>query len=196
MEEKWEEENSKEELTGCLNQKNFLKQLFIEIFRARRLRLPLSLIFLELDQFETLRSACGPYKVDILLKSLANHLIKNSRTYDVFGSWTEKGRLGVILPHTSERGAGIKAEKIRWSLQSADFSKVFPSHNRLTISLGLAEYPKVSRSAESLFRSTLKALSFAQKECGGNMTAVATPVVGFKPDFSVQNDIHHLRELT
>ena len=192
---KWKQESFTDGSTNCLNQKSFLKQLFVEISRARRLRLPLSLILLELDQFETLESVYGSYKAGVLIKSLANNLIQDSRAYDIFGSWPS-GCLGIILPHTSERGAGMKAEKIRWSIQSSDFSKVFPSHSRLTLSLGLAEYPRVARSADSLFHSTLKALSFARGECSGNMTAVATPAVGFKPDFSFQNSMNHLRDLT
>lgn len=195
--EKWEKENSRDELIGCLNGKFFLKELFVEFSRARRLQLPLSLILLKLDQLNILKSTYGIYKPEIFIKTLANNLITDSRAYDIFGFWPQEGHLGIILPHTTERGAGIKAEKIRWSVQSSDFSKVFPLHPRLTLSLALAEYPRVSRSADSLFRSTLKALSFALCECGGNMTTVATPTVGFKPDFSIsQEEIHHLRDLT
>lgn len=194
--EKWKQESNLDESTGCLNQKSFLKELFIEISRARRLQLPLSLLLLQLDQFESLKSVYDSYKVDIFIKSLAKNLINDSRAYDIFGSWSA-GQLGVILPHTSERGAGMKSEKVRWSVQSADFSKIFPSHGRLTLSLGLSEYPRVGRSADSLFRSTLKALSFAHGKCGGNMTAVTTPAVGFKPDFSIQKStINQLRDLT
>ncbi len=192
--EKWRQDGSVDESTGCLNQRAFFKQLFVEFSRARRLRLPLSLLLLRLDQMDTLKTVYGSYKAEIFVKSLANNLIQDSRAYDIFGSWPT-GYLGLILPHTSERGAGMKAEKIRWSVQSADFSKVFPSHGNLTLSLGLAEYPCVNRSADSLFQSTLKALSFANRECGGNMTAVATPAVGFKPDFAVQDTVNNLRDL-
>ena len=90
----------------------------------------------------------------------------------------------------------MKAEKIRWSVKSANFSKVFSAHGRLTLSLGLAEYPKVNRSADALYKSALKALAFAHKDYKGNMTALAVPPAGFKPDFSVKNDIGSLRNLT
>ena len=194
--EKWEREHLRDELTGCLNEKSFLKELFIEFSRARRLQLPLSLILLKLDQMKTLESVYGTYKPGVFIKTLTNNLIRDSRAYDIFGFWPKENLLGIILPHTAERGAGAKAEKIRWSVQSSDFSKVFPSHPRLTLSLALGEYPRVSRSADSLFRSTSKALSFAVGECGGNMTTVATPPVGFKPDFTISQEINHLRDLT
>ena len=192
---KWNQEGTVDELTGCFNEKYFLKQLFVEVSRARRIHLPLSLILLELDQFKELETHYGSYKPGVFMKTLAKHLIRDSRAYDIFGFWPV-GRLGIILPHTSERGASRKAEKIRWSIHSAHFSKVFPDHGALTLSLGLGEYPRVNRSADSLFRSTLKALSFARKECGGNITTVATPAVGFKPDFSFSNTVNHLRDLT
>ena len=192
---KWNQEGTIDELTGCFNEKYFLKQLFVEVSRARRIHLPLSLILLELDQFKELETHYGSYKPGVFMKTLAKHLIRDSRAYDIFGFWPV-GRLGIILPHTSERGASMKAEKIRWSIHSSHFSKVFPHHGTLTLSLGLGEYPRVSRSADSLFRSTLKALSFAHKECGGNITTVATPAVGFKPDFSFSNAVNHLRDLT
>ena len=193
--EKWDKSALVDDLTFGLNQKAFLKKLFVEFSRARRLRLPLSLILLQPDQTQDLERSYGSYKTNIFIKSLANHLIKDSRAYDVFGSWPP-GFMGMILPHTSERGAGMKAEKIRWSVNSADFSKVFSSHGRLSLSLGLAEYPRVGRSADSLFQSTLKALAFAREKCGGNMTAVATPAVGFKPDFLVSDSLNNLRDLT
>lgn len=193
---RWSQEGAIDELTGCFNEKYFLKQLFIEVSRARRIHLPLSLVLLELDQFKELEVHYGSYKPGVFMKTLAKHLIRDSRAYDIFGFWPSTGRLGIILPHTSERGASQKAEKIRWSIHSAHFSKVFPDYSTLTLSLGLGEYPRVSRSADSLFRSTLKALSFARKECGGNITTVATPAVGFKPDFTFSNTVNHLRDLT
>ena len=191
----WEKESPVEELTGCLNAKHFIKRLFVEFSRARRIKMPVSLLLIQLDQFPILSAHYG-YKARVFISSLAHNLIKDSRAYDTFGAWPEEGRLGIILPHTSERSASMKAEKIRWSVKSADFSKVFSAHGRLTLSLGLAEYPKVNRSADALYKSALKALVFAHKDYKGNMTALAVPPAGFKPDFSVKNDIGSLRNLT
>ena len=182
----WEEAFKKEHLydeqTGFLNQKNFLKKLFIEVSRARRLNLPISLLLMKLDQIEHIQSVHGNETVNALLKALSKNILKDIRTYDITGSWP-LGYMGLILPHTSERSAGIKAENLRWVLKSSDFSKVFPDQNQLSMSLGLAEYPKVGRSAGNLFESALKALSFASQEGQGDMTAVVTPAKTFKPDF-------------
>jgi len=194
-EEKWTKENALDELTSSLNKKSFLKQLFIEISRARRLSLPVSLILWKVDQWDTLKSTYGSYRPTLLIKSMINRSIKDSRTYDIFGTWPE-GQVGIILPHTSEKAASLKSEKLRWSVQSADFSKVFSSHGHLTLSLALAEYPRVGRSAENLFQVTSKALHFAHKKYGGNITTVATPNPGFKPDFIFQNSVNPLRDLT
>ncbi len=184
--QKWKQESTKDELTNGLNKKAFLKVLFTEVSRARRLNLPVSVMVMQIDQWSDLKSVYGNYQAYLFLKALSKNLTRDMRVYDTLGCLSN-GRLAIILPHTSERGAGQKAEKIRWTLQSSDFSKVFSQHNRLSISLGLVEYPKVGRTAENLLRYVEQALSFARKECGGNITAVAGPSVGFKPDFYVKD---------
>ena len=194
--QKWENENLIDEITGCLNQQSFLKTLFIEVSRARRLLLPVSLIVLQVDQLSLLESAYDNYQINLFIKALSKSILRDIRSYDTVGVLSNN-QLAIILPHTSERGAGMKAEKIRWIVQSSDFSKVFPTHDRLSVSLGLVEYPRTGRSADSMLRYALKALDFAANKCGGNITAVASPATGFKPDFYVPDSRHHLiRDLT
>lgn len=194
--QKWEQSSQIDEVTGCFNQKFLLQILFKEISRSRRLLLPVSLIVLSIDQLPTLESTYGTDMVHFLLKALSKIIFKDARSYDTLGILPNQ-KLVIILPHTSERGASMKAEKIRWMIQSADFSKVFPAHNRLSLSLGVVEYPKASRSADALLRYANKALDFAAKDCEGNITAVASPAAGFKPDFIVPESRHHLlRDLT
>ena len=193
---KWENESQIDEVTGCLNQKSFLQTLFREVSRARRLLLPVSLIILQADQLQLLESSYGTYQVDLFMKALSKSILRDIRSYDTVGMLSNN-QLAIILPHTSERGAGMKAEKIRWTVQSSDFSKVFPTHDRLSVSLGLVEYPRTGRSADSMLRYALKALTFAARKCGGNIIAVASPASGFKPDFYVPDSRHHLiRDLT
>ena len=194
--QKWENESHTDEVTGCLNQKSFLKTLFIEVSRCRRLLLPVSLIALRVDQLSLLESAYDSYQINLFIKALSKSILRDVRSYDTVGVLSNN-QLAIILPHTSERGAGMKAEKIRWVVQSSDFSKVFPTQDRLSVSLGLVEYPRTGRSADSMLRYALKALDFAAHKCGGNIIAVASPATGFKPDFYVPDSRHHLiRDLT
>ena len=195
-EQKWKQESQTEEVTGCLNQKFFLKTLFTEVSRARRLLLPVSLIVLQVDQLAAVEAAYGDYPAKLFTKALARIILKDARQYDTLGVLNNH-RLALILPHTSESGAAKKAEKIRWTLQSSDFSKVFPAHERLSVSLGLVEYPRAGRSADQLLRFASKALDFAMHKCGGNIIAEAVPASGFKPDFQVQKSRYSsIRDLT
>ncbi len=187
----WQKDHTIDMGTNCLNKKSLLKILFMEVSRARRLLLPVSVIALQVDCISALESAYGSYQTTLLLKSLANNIKMEMRAYDSLGV-LEGGKLALILPHTGESSAGMRAEKIRWVVKSSDFSKVFPTHPQISISLGLVEYPKVGRSAEDLLHYVLKACAFAHTECGGNMTAVADPSTGFKQDFQVPDRRHDL----
>ena len=193
---KWEKEQTTHVESSCLKEKFFMQKLFIEFSRARRLFLPLSLIILEWDQFMELKNHYDLNATLNFFNSFAKTLIQDSRAYDIFGAWPMQGRLAIVLPHTSERGAGLKAEKLRWSAENAQFSEFFAQHDRLTLSLGLAEYPYVSRSADGLFRSALKALYFSHYKWGGNIISSATPAKGFKPDFPVKRNLNPLMDLT
>ena len=163
---------------------DFLRKLFVEISRARRLQLPVSLLVMRVDEIQKIQSLCGAEGTQALMGALSRYVLQDMRVYDILGSWP-LGYMGLILPHTSMRAGGDRAEQIRSVTGSTDFSKVLSGCGSVSLSTGLSEYPKVGRSASSLFESTLKALSFAAHQGGGNMTAVVTPAKGFRPDFTV-----------
>ncbi|MDE0151651.1 MAG: diguanylate cyclase [Bdellovibrionales bacterium] len=161
-------------------QEEFLKTLYTEISRSRRLSLPVSLILVQCSSEEPLE----PF-----LKSLYNHLKKTSRIYDLTSILNEK-EIAVLLPHTSERGGLAKAEKIYWTLQSLNQTEILkkPVHFQIAI----AEYPKSARSAESLFQLARDACAFGKSKQTGIVIAEAPQ--GFKPDFQVQNESGSLCE--
>ena len=171
------------ETVNCLNPNAFLKYLFIEVSRSRHLQLPLSLILMEIDSYDSLTKLYGSYKMLVLKKAILSQLTMENRPYDTISTWPKTGRLGILLPYTPIKTAKQKAEKIRSQISKADFSKVFPKHPHISVSLGLGEYPGVARSADSLLKMCLKALKFASGRCNGDLIAVASPSSGFKPDF-------------
>ncbi len=173
--------------------KSLLRQLFVEVSRARRIQLPVSLLIMQVDQIQDVLQQ-GEKTLAALMKALSKHIQRDIRVYDFLEIWPPS-YMGLILPHTSERSAGRKAEQIRQTIYSSDFSHALPGLARLSLSIGLSEYPKVGRSADSLLESTMRACSYAAHEGGGNMSAVVTPARGFKPDFLVPHASSTLRDM-
>lgn len=169
--------------TRVLNRENFLDTLKKEVARARRITMPVTLVLISIDQAQEIQGHLNPYEQDLLLKMCATILRRHSRINDVMGR-LDKFLFGAILPHTGKLGGAIKAERMRRIFESADFSKVIPSHKKITISVGVCEYPSHSRSYEEMLKIADESLEEV-KQTGNNKVCLASAPDNFIPDFSL-----------
>jgi diguanylate cyclase (GGDEF)-like protein len=178
-------ERIKDEVTEVLDRHNFLMKIGEEVTRSRRTRLPVSLVVCSIDRFETLAQQIDKEDLDLLLRMVAQILRQNSRVNDLVGR-ISSDEFAILLPHTGRRGGAIKAERLRRILQSADFSEAIVKAPKLTMSLGVSEYPSLSVDADDLLKSSDDAL-FQVRKSGENRVCVATTAKNFTPDFPVQD---------
>jgi diguanylate cyclase (GGDEF)-like protein len=111
-------ENSvRDALTGCFNRAHALEVLDAEIRRARRSKLPLSLIMFDLDNFKEINDRYGHLCGDAVLAAIGARMKAELRGSDL------KCRYGgdefmVILPDTPLGGAKQVSENLRGALES------------------------------------------------------------------------------
>jgi diguanylate cyclase (GGDEF)-like protein len=111
-------ENSvRDALTGCFNRAHALEVLDSEIRRARRSKLPLSLIMFDVDNFKQINDRHGHLAGDAVLAALGSKMKSELRGSDL------KCRYGgdefmVILPDTPLAGAKQVSENLRLALES------------------------------------------------------------------------------
>ena len=111
-------ENSvRDGLTGCFNRAHALEVLDAEIRRARRSKLPLSLIMIDLDNFKEINDSHGHLCGDAVLAAIGARMRSELRGSDL------KCRYGgdefmVILPDTPLGGAKQVSENLRQALES------------------------------------------------------------------------------
>jgi diguanylate cyclase (GGDEF)-like protein len=111
-------ENSvRDGLTGCFNRAHALEVLDSEIRRARRSKLPLSLIMFDLDNFKEINDRHGHLCGDAVLAAIGARMKAELRGSDL------KCRYGgdefmVILPDTPLGGAQQVSENLRVALES------------------------------------------------------------------------------
>lgn len=152
-------------------QKEFLKTLYAEISRSRRLGLPAALILIQCSSEEPSFS-----------QSLLNHLEKNNRIYDSTAVLNSK-EIALLLPHTSEKGGLEKAEKIYWTLQSLNQAEILKTP--VNFQMAVAEYPKSARDAPGLLQLARDACTYGKTK--KTRLVIASAPQGFKPDFQAQN---------
>jgi diguanylate cyclase (GGDEF)-like protein len=111
-------ENSvRDALTGCFNRAHALEVLDAEIRRAKRSKLPLSLIVFDLDNFKEINDRHGHLCGDAVLAAVGARMKSELRGSDL------KCRYGgdefmVILPDTPLGGAKQVSENLRVALES------------------------------------------------------------------------------
>ena len=167
-------------LTGALNRAAYFDRLRNEWSRARRLKQPVSLIKISLDDFPELEQALGENVRDELLKHLAQILVRTGRTNDSVCR-TGMNEFAVITTHCHRQGAMIRAERLRRLVES---SQMLENGLRVSISLGISEYPMLAGTAEVLDETATRALEHIAGK-GGNRLCLFKAPPEHVPDFPV-----------
>jgi diguanylate cyclase (GGDEF)-like protein len=126
-------------LTGLYNKRFLDEVLEREVARAKRHKLPLAMLMLDMDNFKRINDFYGHVTADDALKSLAAILSTSLRREDfVFRYGGDE--FSVVLPDTDLEGAAHKAEVIRESVEKASFVPPANAKGLVTVSIGVAAY--------------------------------------------------------
>lgn len=167
-------------VTELFNRKFYGGRLGEEWSRARRIRQPLCVVKVALDDFYELEQALGEPARDQLLKKLAQLIVKTSRTNDI-SCRTGLNEIAMILPHCNRQGAMIRAERLRRIVEG---SQLVENGLKISISLGISEYPTLCSTAEALDESASKALVHIVDK-GGNRLCLFKAPADHQPEFAV-----------
>src|SRR6185503_10581854 len=99
-------------LTSVLNHGTIRERLEEEFMRARRYKLDLSILMIDMDKFKQINDERGHQKGDLVLRQTANLIKENLREVDLVGRYGGDEFMA-ILPETSPQNARYAAERIR-----------------------------------------------------------------------------------
>jgi diguanylate cyclase (GGDEF)-like protein len=162
-------------LTGIANRRHFDRALDRELRRARRERAPLSLIFLDLDEFKRFNDTYGHARGDEVLRLVAQTLDETFRRGGDLVARHGGEEFAVVLPGVDGRRAGLYAERLRrriWRL-AIPYAASQVS-DRVTMSGGVATVaPPQVVAPDDLLRAADQALYRAKCQ-GRNRIAAAS----------------------
>ncbi|GEM_PF-641341 len=170
----------KEQVTQLEAQKNlgrerdpvyFNDRLLDEVARSTRYKYEFALFMVEMDNLESYSKKTGRDATDEVLSMLGTVFKDCLRNTDIICHF-EAGKAGMILPYTDDKNAHKTAEKLRQTAERVFSLKSMSSKITLTLSIGVASYPKDAISSEHLKRVVTEALSRAVAK-GGNCTCMA-----------------------
>jgi GAF domain-containing protein len=181
-------------LTGLFNHRHFYERLSQEVARARRYGSPVSLLMLDIDDFKSFNDRFGHVMGDEVLRGVADILTTQLRHGADLAARYGGEEFAVILPSTAIAGGGLRppgapqdaadgapppghldgavavAERIRQQVETGSVLSKGRA-GRLTVSVGVAAFPKPAVDVEQLVRHADEAL-YAAKRAGKNRVEV------------------------
>jgi len=156
-------------LTKCMTRPYFMKQSETEFARARRLKLPLSLLMMDLDHFKKINDKYGHHMGDLALQRFGEVVLVQKRAQDIFGRLGGE-EFGLLLKGTNLKNARLVADRIQkaWAntIISEDEKTV-----RSTVSIGVVEMSAADRRFDGLLRRG-DAIMYKAKRSGRNRVAI------------------------
>jgi len=161
-----EEFASHDSLTQVANSRVFHQKLNDERIRMQRYQHPLTIVYIDVDNFKNINDQFGHTVGDSVLKIFAMMIKKQIREADTIA------RLGgdefaLLLPETSRNQIQSVLEKIQKVLHMINVEHDW----HITISIGVATYTQAARSAESMV-STADDLMYKAKKRGKNQMVI------------------------
>jgi diguanylate cyclase (GGDEF)-like protein len=155
-------------LTGIANRYDFNEFLFLEMERARRYHRPLTLAYLDCDDFNKVNEGFGHQQGDLLLREVANILKQNLRKVD------QAARLAgdefiAMLPETTEEEAREIFLRLHIKLLTVMELYQWP----VTFSIGCVTFEDIPLSTKEAINEAQRMMRQA-KENGKNQLATKT----------------------
>ena len=157
-------------LTGLYNRKHLMETLDKEVSRSQRHSRSFSLLVIDIDHFKKYNDTYGHLAGDEVLSKLASVFKESIRSSDYAARYGGEEFI-IMLPEIGPEQGVEAAERIRHKVAEEIFSGDGESI-KVTISVGVACYPKNGKDAESVIRNADAAL-YEAKELGRNLVILA-----------------------
>jgi diguanylate cyclase (GGDEF)-like protein len=173
-----------DQLTGLHNYRFFSMRIEEELRRAKRYRHQLSLLMLDIDHFKKFNDTHGHPGGNIALRHLSALLKEAARETDIVARYGGE-EFAIILPETTKRLAVEMAARLRLNIEASPVAMEDGSHHRITVSIGVATFPRDAWGLEALIEGADAAL-YQSKKAGRNRVTTYQPtesaVFRFRPE--------------
>ncbi len=149
-------------LTGVGNARAFFDQAEMELSRSRRYRHPLTIAYLDLDNFKKVNDSQGHAEGDKVLTTVANTLRRALRGSD-FPARLGGDEFAILLPETDYAQSQVIAQRLRIHLLEASKAHNWP----VTFSMGVLTCSDPPSSIKELIHEA-DALMYKVKQAGKN----------------------------
>jgi len=163
-------------VTGLYVRRYFSERFSEELERSKRYKFTFAFLMIDIDGFKNCNDTYGHLVGDVVLRDIAHLIKENLREIDIVSRYGGE-EFAVLLPETGLEGARLAAERLRKRIEDNLFI-AYDEKLRLTISIGMALYPKDSGEEKTLIEKADLAL-YEAKGLGKNV------VCEYKKEYNV-----------
>lgn len=157
-------------LTGVYNHRHFQERFSEILERGGRYDEVFSLILLDIDFFKKVNDTYGHPVGDLVLKRVSQKIKSSARKIDIVARYGGE-EFAIILPQNNKDNAFKFAERLRKEI--SEMTVIFESGKlNVTVSMGIAEFPKDGKDKKDLLEKADKCL-YEAKKLGRNRVIVA-----------------------
>jgi len=149
--EKIQELTITDDCTGLYNARHLYKTLEAEVYRSSRFGYEFSVLFIDLDHFESVNDTHGHLVGSKLLAEIG-YLIKAQLRLIDFAFRYGGDEFVVLLPQTGKDSALVVAKRLRDALRASSFCRDETLNLNVRASIGLATFPHDARAAHDIIR--------------------------------------------
>ena len=157
------EQSVRDHLTGLFNRRYLEETLARELLRASRKELSLGIIMLDVDGFKEFNDTFGHAAGDAILKELGILLLEHVRGEDMPSRYGGD-EFVIVLPDASREVTHERAELIRENVHHFHIQYEGQILEAVTLSLGIAVFPKDGSTPETVLKAADDALYRAKRE--------------------------------
>ena len=150
-----------DDLTGLRNRIALRQKLTEECQRAKRYRLSLALVMMDVDHFKSFNDTFGHPAGDDVLRIVSRLLQEKARATDIVARYGGE-EIAILLPNTDLDGATALAERFRHAIENANWER-----RPVTASFGVATWTETMNGPDELIAAADQAL-YRAKERGRN----------------------------
>ena len=168
LQDQLKERANRDALTGLYNRHYLDATIERELLRCKREGRDMGLMLIDIDHFKRINDSHGHQAGDEVLRQLAQLLLEHSRAADIICRYGGEEFL-LLLPGMQPAVALSRAENYRAMLEQT-VVHFGDQEIKVTLSVGLASYPRDGESSDALIAKADKALYQAKSE-GRNRVA-------------------------